>query len=110
MLGPFGALAEAPMMASALLVMSSLDVAQPQMLIRMAGRCSHTVGPHHHVPSFWTASTRASVRRCRAHSTTAGKGSNARRPAHPSQHGSAPGASGYLSQQRLDVSAGKLKT
>jgi hypothetical protein len=35
------------MMASALRRMSSLVVAQPQMLIRMAGRCCHTVGPQH---------------------------------------------------------------
>ena len=49
------------MMASALCLMSSSVVAQPEMLIRMAGRCCHTVGPHQQVPSCWTAVTRASV-------------------------------------------------
>jgi hypothetical protein len=39
------------MMASALCLMSSAVVAQPETLIRMAGRSRHTVGPHQHVPS-----------------------------------------------------------
>ena len=36
-------------MASVLFFMSSSDVAQPETLIRMAGRPSHTVGPHQHL-------------------------------------------------------------
>ena len=39
------------MMASALAEMSSAVVAQPETLIRMAGRCCQVVGPHQHVPS-----------------------------------------------------------
>ena len=44
-------LCAAAMMASALWLMSLAEVAQPDTLIRMAGRPSHTVGPHQHVPS-----------------------------------------------------------
>jgi hypothetical protein len=49
------------MMAAALCWTSSAEVAQPDTLIRMAGRLCQVVGPHQHVPSCWTASTRASV-------------------------------------------------
>jgi hypothetical protein len=49
------------MIAPALSSMSAAVVAQPEMLIRMAGRPCHTVGPHQHVPSSWTAAIRARV-------------------------------------------------
>jgi hypothetical protein len=96
------------MMASALCLMSSAVVAQPQTLIRMAGRCCHTVGPHQQVPSRWTAAMRASVCSSVAARTSTWLRSTVRSDRTVIEIGQVtPGPPGRISQQRPDVRIGK---